>query len=156
MPLNDILFSTDGTWDNTNVFNCGKPLPCRRIFLDLRTYGEEDGESGVDEGGSLVGWVDYVAQGADEQDLHAPTERADIFPGAIEFQVKNQVVRVECSSREANFLATRVFVDGLEMTEEIIRVFAEIDAVDDRVSVWYKYKSGEFVDIAEYQEVTLI
>jgi hypothetical protein len=155
MPLNDILFSTDGTWDNTNVFNLGNPLPCRRIFLDLKTYGEADGESGVDEGGSLTGWVDYVREGFDN-DPNPPLDRADIFPGAIEFQIKNKVVRVECTSREGNFLDTRVFVDGFEMTEEVVRVFADIDAIDDRVTVWYKFKSGEVLDIAEYQEVTLI
>ena len=96
---NNLLFMTDGTWDNTNVFNNNQPLSCRRIFLDLRIYNTDEGEAGVDEGGNLEGWVDYFAAGADQDNLDELT-RGSPFPGGIEFQVNNRNIRVVCNDQK--------------------------------------------------------
>lgn len=152
---NNILFMTDGTWDNTNVFNNNQPLSCRRIFLDLRIYNTDEGEAGVDEGGNLEGWVDYFAAGANQDNIDELT-RGSLFPGGIEFQVNNRNIRVVCDDPEMNFLDTQVFMDGLEITDDVARVYASIDAINDNVSIWFKYKTGEQFGIAEFENVVLI
>jgi hypothetical protein len=154
MP-NNILFMTDGTWDNTNVFSNNEPLSCRRINVQLTIYNTEDGEAGVDEGGSLEGFVDYFAPGANPNNLNELT-RGSIFPGKIEFQVNNQSLSIICDDPELNFLDTQVFMDGMEITDSIARVYASIDAVEDVVSIWFKYKTGEQFGIASFDNKVLI
>lgn len=109
----------------------------------------------VDEGGNLEGWVDYFAAGADQDNLDELT-RGSLFPGGIEFQVNNRNIRVVCDDPEMNFLDTQVFMDGLEITDDVARVYASIDAINDNVSIWFKYKTGEQFGIAEFENVVLI
>jgi len=154
MP-NHLLFMSDGTWDNTNVLNNNQPLCCRCIYVDLTIYNTDEGEAGVDEGGMLEGWVDYFPANVDT-DILDNLVRGDLFPGSVEIQVNNRSLRIVCDDPELNFLDTQVFMDGIEITEDIARVYAKIDAIDDNVSIWFKYKIGENFGIAEYENVVLI
>ncbi|MBS1722807.1 MAG: hypothetical protein JSS66_07495 [Armatimonadetes bacterium] len=147
---------TDGTWANTSVYNNNNPLSCRLIVVDLRVCNTDEGEAGIDEGGDLEGYVDFIPPGVDDSVMEAPTQRGPIFPGSIEFQVNKKCVRIECQDPELNFMETRVFDDGLEITEDIARFYAKIDAINDDVSIWMKYKTGEQFGISEYDNVVLL
>lgn len=149
MPLNDFAFTTSGGWDSTFVIYNGQNWDAGRVFaVELRTFGENEGNGGIDEGGRLTGEVTFVDPNVNSADypdpLSMPTVVGAIFPGRISFQNTNKpVVVIENIDPEFEFLQTRVYMDGLDITDRIITAKFIVDALNDVVEGWIKYVDSE-------------
>lgn len=145
MAINDFSFNRTSGWDDTFVLYNGQNWDgARKFYLELRTFQENDGDGGIDEGGTLVGEVTMVDSNVNPADytdpLSMPTVVAPIFPGRISFTVLGQpTIVIENLDPDFEFLETRVFMDSLEITDDIVTAKFEIDAVNDYVEGWIKY-----------------
>lgn len=153
MPLNDFAFSTGGNWDSTFVLYNGQNWDAARGFnVELRVFQENEGDGGVDEGGTITGEVTMVDPSINPDDypnpLAMPTVVAPIFPGRISFSVLGQPTIVfENSDPDFEFLQTVVTMDGLDITDRIVSARFVVDAINDVVEGWIKYTESVVLGI---------
>ncbi len=154
--FNRLIFSTDGQWENTTLLVNGENVPFRAINVELVNAEENRGDGGIDEGGDLTGLFTYVAPGDDANDLNAPTEEATIFPGSFAWNGVGRQFRVELMDVTNDFRSTRVFVDDIEITNDIVDFNFEIDMVADSVTAWYRYVSARHWGKSTIEQVVLV
>jgi len=153
--LTDITFMCDPNvgWDSIRVLSGSNPLEARHIHFSLTTFKDNRGDGGIDEGGEITAFVSYVPKEVDmsqyrDNPLDAPTKKSGIFPGSIDFHVqgkprlKIENLEPEFGS-ELGFPATRVWMDGLEITEFISKIDIDIDAIKGTIRGWFKYVDKE-------------
>jgi len=136
MPINDFAFSTAGDWDSVAVLAGGVEWDAaRRFFVELKTFDENDGDGGIDEGGTLTAEVTYIDPNDPESLVTAP-----IFPGRFSVTAlgKPEIV-IENIDPDFEFLQTKVWMDGLDITDRIVSMKFDINALDLSVVGWIKY-----------------
>jgi hypothetical protein len=145
MPINDFSFNRTSGWNDTFVLYNGQNWDAaRRFYVEIRTFQENEGDGGIDEGGTFVGEVTMVDPAVNPNEyadpLSMPTVVAPIFPGRISFTVFGQpTIVIENLDPDLEFLQTKVFMGDLEITDQIISAKFDIDAVNDSVEGWIKY-----------------
>lgn len=156
MPINDFAFNTSGNWDSTFVLFNGQNWDGARCFdIELRTFNGNEGDGGIDEGGTLKGEVLMVDPNADpasyaSDPLMAPTVSAAIFPGRISFNVLGQpTIMIENLDPDFEFLQTSVYMDGLDITDRVVSARFLIDAINDNVEMWIKYTDNVVMGIPD-------
>ena len=151
----NILFATDGTWENTVLTNQGVQIEARAIYLHLESTSFMDGRgSGTSEGvivrdaRLVVPQNDAAQQQIDDligqgryQECYPLCQNVDIFPGTITFQKGAEQIQVSLEDpllQPENF---QFFVDiaGMEITDAFCRLFVKIDSISDEVELWYEY-----------------
>jgi len=127
MPQTSLLFSTFGTWDNTNLVNNGTDeIDAARLFIHLIT----DGRHGVRNGGEITAYV--TTQDALDQQV-------GLIPGRFEADIhspacgENNIV-IENYDPTAEFRALQVTFNGLDVTDTVHELYLEVDYPQNIVS----------------------
>ncbi len=144
---NNYLFITDKTWDGTNLYNHGEEVPAAQLFLHYRV--ERNVFDRIDGGGAEAFVVPMYVNGDGDQVI---LPRQGIFPGILDIQISGVSgqgvgtdIRVECNSPFFTFEDTRVFYEGVEVTETIVELFLDINYPDNVVQGFISFfKSSRF------------
>lgn len=151
MPINDFAFQTSGSWDTTSVIYNGQNWDAARcFFVELRT----DGDWGVSDGGEITGTATFVDPSVNQADysdpLAMPTIITPIFPGRISFTaVGKPTITIENIDPDFEFLNTVVMMDGVDISNDIVALKFDIDAINDAVTGWVKYISSAILGLED-------
>lgn len=137
--MNDILFRTDGTWDGTTLHNNGYEVAAAQLFIELKAGRDEWGDpiaGGIHEGADLVALV----RPADD-----PLDPFDLLPGRITLEFPDDRIILENVHPGVHLEHTRVWYNGDDVTDRVVDLYVDINAVDNVTSVWITvYKSRWF------------
>ena len=157
--MKNFTFSADANlqtfWDTVAVTADGNIYDdARRIFVDL-VVGQEEDDYGIEDGGEIQAFLSIVDQNDNSTDISP-------FPGSLSIEIGNRAIRIEWFDPRENFLAIRVFMDGLEgaqgveITENIQEIHIDINSFDGSVLGWFSYENSDVLGIVEIETVTMI
>jgi hypothetical protein len=138
--MNDFIFRTGGDWDSTTLFNNGFEVPAAQLFIELSAGRDEYGDpvhGGIYEG------ADFTALIRPAED---PENPYDIMPGRISLEFPGYSVIIENYNPAMYLEATKIFLNGDNITDRIVDLYIDINAHDDVVSAYVTvYKTRFFV-----------
>lgn len=148
--INNVVFSTGGTWDSTTLHNNGREVRAAQLFVELHA-GRDDWDNpdrgGVNNGGELTALI------RPQQD---PNEEIGVFPGRLELNFPGHSVIVENQHPGFAFEYTRLWYNGRDVTDNIVDLYVDINAVDDVVEAYitlYKARWFGSDEVATYRIV---
>ncbi|GAB4455458.1 MAG: hypothetical protein OHK0029_11610 [Armatimonadaceae bacterium] len=137
--MNDLVFRTNGTWDGTTLFNNGMEVMAAQLFVELRAGRDEWGEpvdGGIFEGAELTALV---------RPQDDPYDPWDIFPGRVTLSFPGYHIVIENYHPAVYLQNTRVFLNDENISERVIDVYVDVNALDDVVSAYITvYKNNWF------------
>ena len=137
--MNDFVFRTGGDWDSTTLDNNGVEVLAAQMFVELQAGRDEFGEpigGGVFDGANLTAII------RPEED---PEQPFDILPGRLTMECPGYTVILENVHPGMYLNQTRVWLNGDEVTNRVVDLYVDINAVDDVVTAWMTvYKSHWF------------
>ncbi len=128
--MNYFIFSTEGDWDTTSLYLNGEEFPANRLYLRFETGRDNDGEprkGGLSLGGEATAYALPQQGGAGEWAL---------FPGKIDLDFPTHKVTIENSSPTFAIELTRVWLDNVDVSSQLLDVEVDIDAIDNRVTAY--------------------
>ena len=128
--MNYFIFNTGGDWDSTSLYLNGEEFPANRLYLRFETGRDVDGEprkGGVTNGGEATGYALPQQSGAGEWAL---------FPGKIDLEFPTHKVTIENQTPNFAIELTRVWLDGQDVSDELLDLEIDVDAIDNRVSAY--------------------
>ncbi|HLI47584.1 MAG TPA: hypothetical protein VKV18_02675 [Chthonomonas sp.] len=148
--LNHFVFKTEGDWDTTTLFNNGEEFPASQLYVELHAGRNEFGEPA--QGGiRLGGEIDaYVAP----QDN--PSARVGMFPGRLEMYFPGHSLMIENTHPAFAFEFTRVFYNGQDVTNHVVDLLVNIDAVNDQVSAYITLYKAHWLGPDEVATFTIL
>ena len=137
--MNEMVFTTGGDWDSTTLFNNGAEFAAAQLFVELAAGRDEYGNP--DRGGvSLGGEVTAIVRPQDNAD-----EEFGIFPGRLEMNFPGHQLIMENTHPGFAFEFTRIIYDGQDVTNDVMDVYVDINAVDNVVKAYLTlYKNHWF------------
>lgn len=139
MPLSDLVFRTGGNWDSTTLFNNGIEVAAAQLFIQLEAGRDEFGEpihGGIFEGADLTAFVRPA------EDIENPW---DILPGRVSLDFPGTTIILENLHPAVYLDHTRIYLNGENITERVVDLYVDINAVDDVVSAYVTvYKNHWF------------
>lgn len=137
--MNDFHFRTGGDWDSTTLYNNGREVPAAQLYIELR--------AGRDEWGNPVSGG--IFEGADLSALIRPADNPmapfDILPGRIALDFPGYSLVLENFHPGVYLESTRVWMNGRDITDEVIDLYVDINAVDDVVTAWVAVYKDRFL-----------
>lgn len=137
--MNDVLFRTGGDWDSTTLHNQGYEVPAAQMRVELRAGRDEWDEptaGGIREGADLAAYI---------RPQDSPERPYDILPGRLTLEFPGYTVVLENSHPRVETEYTRVWLNGEEVTERIVDLYVDINAIDDVAEAWLSlYKTRWF------------
>ena len=137
--MNELVFRTGGSWEDTSLFNRGMEVDAAQLFIELRAGRDEWGEpirGGVFEGAEMTALV------RPSEDPYSPW---DVLPGRLTMEFPGYQLIVENYHPQVFLDNLRVFMNGENITDRVIDLYVDINAVDDVVSAYVTvYKSHFF------------
>ena len=128
--MNNLVFRTDSSWDNTTLFNNGIEVMAAQLFVELRAGRDEfdnPTSGGIFEGADLSAIV------RPQDDPYSPW---DILPGRLELNCPGYVVVIENFHPGVYLDQTRVLMNGEDITARVVDFYCDINGVDGIMSVW--------------------
>lgn len=128
--MNYFIFNTGGDWDSTSLYLNGEEFPANRLLIEAQTGRDYDGDprrGGFRNGGDMTALVLPQQSGAGEW---------AIFPGKIDLEFPMHKVTIENQSPTFAIELTRVWLDNREVTEEVLDIGIDINAIDNQVSAF--------------------
>jgi hypothetical protein len=159
--LSTITFQTQGEWETSTVTHMGEQIDCMAIKLHLQSNTYLDGlPGGVTEGVEILqasilvpngpSAIDQINRLIDQgmlDDAYSYCSEMDIFPGEISILNPNvQELRVVFGDPYLVTNNIRVFLEGIEITQDICEILCEINYIENVVecSVIYTTDRGIF------------
>lgn len=125
--MNNVVFRTGGDWDSTTLFNNGQEVMAAQLFVDLKAgrdeYGEPD-RGGVQNGGEITAII---------RPQENPEMQIGIFPGRLEMDFPAHSLVIENTHPMFAFEFTQIWYNGRDITNNIIDVYVDVNAVDNVV-----------------------
>jgi hypothetical protein len=118
--MNNVVFRTGGDWDSTTLHNNGQEVNAAQMFVELHA-----GERGIAEGGQITAIV---------RPQDNPQQEFGLFPGRLEMDFPRHNVVIENMHPGFAFEFTRVWFDGQDVTNHIMEIYVDINAVDNIVN----------------------
>jgi hypothetical protein len=148
MPTSNITFSTLGSWETSTVTHMGNQIDCMGIKLNLETVRyQHDQPGGVDKGVEIQDAVILVPNGQaaieqinsliDQGNLQSCYDFCsviDIFPGEITILNGAQDLRVVFNDPHYDTKNLQVFLEGIEITQDLCEVKCEINYIENVVT----------------------
>ena len=128
--MNYFIFNTGGDWDTTSLYLNGEEFQASRLYLRFETGRDYDGEprkGGLQNGGQATCYAIPQQSGAGEWAL---------FPGKIDLEFPTHKVTLENDNPTFAIEMTRVWLDGQEVSEELLDLEIDINAIDNQVSAY--------------------
>jgi len=144
--MNYFIFSTNGDWDSTTLYNNGQEFLANRLFVELHVVRDFDGtplRGGIANGGNISAF-------AEPQD---GSSQYAIFPGKIDIEAPTHKISIENSSPQFTFEFTRIVLDNVDVTGEVVDIEINVDAVNNEVSgfiVLFKHHFLSADEVATY------
>jgi hypothetical protein len=148
--LNDVVFTTGGDWDTTTLYNNGAECPANKLFIDMQTgrnYMGDPDNGGVSLGGEITAYIEAQA---------TPDTQTPIFPGRLVVRVPNHEVVLENSHPQFLFEATQVWLDKQNVSNNVMDLHLEVDAVNNVVQGYVTLYKSHFFSSDEVATVNLI
>lgn len=149
MPSNYFMFSTDGTWDGTTLYNNGEEYVADRLYLDLKAARDYDGDfvkGGVVKGGQMTASV--VPQGSGQE--------CGVFPGKIELQFPMHKVVIQNDTPNFAIEFTRILLDGADVTDNVVDFVTDIDSINNNVQAYVMLYKPHFIAADEVATINLL
>lgn len=120
------------------------------MFVDLQVAGDAYGnptQGGVQLGGEITAYVETQA---------TPDQQTPIFPGRLVLRTPNHEVVIENKSPQFLFETTLVWLDQRDVTENVLQVHFDIDAVNNNVQGFITLYKAHFLSADEVATITLL
>jgi len=128
--MNNVVFATGGDWDNTTLENNGQEVLAAQLFVELKAGRNEFGDpdrGGVFDGGEMTA----IIRTQDDPDVPI-----GIFPGRLEMQFPGHSLVIENTHPTFAFEFTHVWYNGRDVTNKIMDVYVDVNAVDNVVQAY--------------------
>ena len=128
--MNYFIFNTGGDWDTTSLYLNGEEFQANRLYLKFETGRDYDGEprrGGLQNGGEATCYALPQQGGAGEWAL---------FPGKIDLEFPTHKVTIENNNPTFAIEMTRVWLDGQEVSDELLDLEIDINAIDNQVTAY--------------------
>lgn len=128
--MNHMVFSTGGDWDSTTLFNNDQEVMAAQLFVELHAGRDEYGQparGGISAGGEMTA----IVRPQDD-----PSQEVGIFPGRLELLFPNHNVVIENTHPMFAFELTRVWYNGHDVTDNVMDIYTDINAVDNEVKAY--------------------
>lgn len=148
--MNYFIFSTGGDWDTTSLYLNGENFPSKHLFVKFETGRDYDGEprkGGLSNGGEATAYVLPEQTGAGEW---------AIFPGKIDLEFPTHKVTIENQSPTFAIELTRVWLDERDVSDELLDLEIDVDAIQNRVSAYLTLFKPHFFGADEVATHTLL
>lgn len=147
--MNNVVFSTGGDWDSTTLHNNNEEVLAERLFVEMHTGRDGDGEparGGISNGGNMTAVV-YPQGGGDE---------IGIFPGRLELNFPKYKLIVENNNPAFAFEFTTVWFDGRDVTDSVLDLFVDVDAGNNNVKAYITLYKPHFFGADEVATYNII
>lgn len=144
------IFNTGGDWDSTTLFLNGEEYPAARLYLEIQTGRDYEGQprkGGLQVGGDAQAFV--LPQDPDGR------EEA-IFPGRIDLEFPTHKVTIENDSPNFAIELTRVTLDGRDVSDELYELLVNIDATNNEVQAYLMLFKPHFLAADEMATYNLL
>lgn len=125
--MNHLVFQTGGDWDSTTLFANGEEFFAAQLFVEVVAGRDEWGEAsngGIYNGGTITAIV---------RPQENPNEEIGIFPGRLELTFPGHSLIIENDHPGFAFEMTRVWFDGHDVTNVVLDIHVDINAIEDIV-----------------------
>ena len=148
--MNYFIFNTGGDWDSTGLYLNGDEFPSDRLYLKFETGRDYDGnprKGGVQNGGDAYCYVLPQKSGDGEY---------AVFPGRIDLEFPTHKVTIENQSPNFAIELTRVTLDGKEITDELLDIEIDVNAIENNVSAYLRLFKPKLFGADEIATYTLL
>ncbi len=148
--MNDMVFHTQGDWDSTTLFNNGMEVAAAQLFVELRAGRDDFGnpmDGGIFEGADLSALV---------RPQEAPDDPFDVLPGRLTLEAPGHTIILENYHPHVELDQTRVWYNGEEVTERVVDLYVDINALDDVVQAFLTVYKPRWIRRDEVITYTLL
>lgn len=136
---NEIFFSTGGDWDSTSLMSNGYAIEAAQLYIELRAGRDDWGDEvhgGIWEGADLTAMI---------RPAEDPMAPFDIFPGRISMEFPGYTIVMENQHPMVDMRHLRVWLNGEDITDRVVDVVVDINAVDSFVQAYVTVYKSRFL-----------
>lgn len=125
-----MVFNTGGDWETTTLFNNGEEVLAAQMFVEIQTGRDDFGDptaGGIENGGEITAIV---------RPEDNPDDQVGIFPGRLELNFPGHTIVLENTHPTFMFEFTRVWYNGRDVTQNLLDLYVDINAVDNVVKAY--------------------
>ncbi len=148
--MNQVVFKTEGDWDSTTLTCNGRDWPAAQMLVQIEAGRDEYGSparGGVRDGGQMSA----VVRSQDN-----PDQEQAIFPGTLQMNFPGHEVVVENVHPNFDFEFTRVLYNQRDVTEQIVDLTVNIDAVNNEVQAVITLYRPHWLGADEVATITIL
>jgi len=148
--MNYFIFSTGGDWDTTSLYLNGENFPSQRLLIQIETGRDYNGDprrGGLSNGGQATALVQPEQSGAGEW---------AIFPGKIDLEFPTHKVTIENQSPTFAIELTKVWLDNVDVSAELLDLMIDVNAIDNQVSAYLTLYKPHLFGADEVATYTLL
>ncbi len=128
--MNDMTFETGGDWVSTTLYNNGVEVPAAQLYVELRA-GRDAWDNPIQ--GGIYNGTELTALVRPQND---PEDALDILPGRLSLTFPGHSVVLENYHPMVDPQATRVWYNGEEITNRVVDVYVDVNALSDEVKAF--------------------
>lgn len=144
MPLNNVVFTTQGDWDSTTLTNNGEEVPADRLFVHFMQQIDRRGNRGE---GDFTAYINTQ---------ESPDEDAGIFPGTLTIEVPNHAITISNTDPHFAFEETRITYQDIDVTESVSEFHLEVDSPKNVVQGYITLWQGPIATDKPYETFTIL
>ena len=148
--MNDMTFQPGGDWSNTTLYNNGVEVPAAQLFVELRAG--RDAWDNPTRGGIYEG-TDLTASVRPQDN---PDDAFDILPGRLTLTFPGHTVVLENYHPMVEPASTRVWYNGQEITDRVVDVYMDINALSDSVKAFVTVYKAHWIAADEAVTYTIV
>jgi hypothetical protein len=133
-----MVFSTGGDWDSTTLHNNGREVSAAQLFVELISGRDDFGNprgGGINNGGEITAIV---------RPQEDPNQEIGIFPGRLEMNFPGHSIVIENNHPGFAFEFTRVWHNGVDITNQVTDIYVDVNAVDNVVRAYVQIYRDRF------------
>jgi hypothetical protein len=128
--MNDMTFQTGGEWSSTTLYNSGAEVLAAQLFVEVRA-GRDEWDNPIR--GGIYDGTDLTAVVRPQQN---PEAAWDILPGKLTLTFPGHTLVLENFHPLAEPQATRVWYNNQDITDRVVDVYVDVNALDDVVKAF--------------------
>ncbi len=148
--MNNMVFSTNGDWDSTTLFNNGEEVMAAQLFVELHA-GRDDYDSPIGGGVTCGGEMTAIVRPQND-----PQSEIGIFPGRLEINAPGHSLVIENYHPAFAFEMTTCLYNGTDVTRNVMDIMVNIDAVSDQVSAYITLFKPHWISADEVATYTIL